>query len=589
LPLTAGSFSVPGFSIEGLASTGTAQLTASAPGYNNGTVTINLTPSAIEWLSGNFTTTTFSPNTTVTLASYQLNPANLTAQTSQNIRTGLNVSVTVTTSDSAVGTIVASPVTLNADTNTTTVLFHPVGAGNSNLLIATPTGFTTPSGPGSSSITATVSAPNLNINVSPNLGQNLQVDSESISLGAAPTSSETLTLTSSSAAVLLATAPAGPFSQSITLPLTAGSFSVPGFSIEGLASTGSAQLTASAPGYNNGTFTVALTPSAIEWNSSNFSTTTFSTDSTLSIASYQLSPATLTAQTSQNLRAGLSVSVTITSSDTTIGTILASPVTINPDSNVTSVVFHPVAAGTVNLVITTPAGFTAPNGPTSSSIAATVNAPNLNLNVVANLGQDLQVDNASIGLGAAPPTSRTLTLTSGSAALLLATTSAGPFSQSITLPLTAGSFTVPGFSTQALAGSGTAQITASAPGYSNGTSTVTLTPSGIVWQSGSFSTTAGAANTNLTVLAAQLSPTTLTAQSIQNIRTGSSVSVTVTSSLTTVGTIVTSPVTLNAGANNAALAFHPLSSGVTNLVITTPTGFTTPNGSGATSISATVN
>jgi len=589
LPLTAGSFSVPGFSMQGLASSGSAQLTASALGYSNGTVTINLTPSAIEWLSGNFTTTTFSPNTTLTLASYQLNPANLTAQASQNIRTGLNVSVTVTTSDSTIGTIVGSPVTLNADTNTITVLFHPVGAGTANLLIATPTGFTAPNGAGSSSITATVNAPNLNINASSNLGQNLQVDNESISLGAAPTSSETLTLTSSSAAVLLATAPAGPFSQSITLPLAAGSFSVPNFSMQGLASTGSAQLTASAPGYNNGTFTVALTPSAIEWNSGNFSTTTFSADSTLSIASYQLSPATLTAQTSQNLRAGLSVSVTITSSDTTIGTILVSPVTINADSNVTSVVFHPVAAGTVNLVITTPAGFTTPNGPTSSSIAATVNAPNLNVNVVPNLGQDLQVDNESVGLGAAPPTSRTLTLTSGSAALLLATTPAGPFSQSITLPLTAGSFTVPGFSIQALAGSGTAQITASAPGYSNGTSTVTLTPSGIIWESASFSTTAGSANTNLTVLAAQLSPTTLTAQSFQNIRTGSSVSVTVTSSVTTVGTIVTSPVAINAGSDSAALAFHPVSSGVTNLVITTPAGFATPNGSGATSISATVN
>jgi streptogramin lyase len=589
LPLTAGSFSVPGFSIQGLASSGAAQLTATAPGYNNGTITINLTPSAIEWLSGNFTTTTFSPNTTVTLAAYQLNPANLTAQNSQNIRTGLNVSVTVTTSDSTIGTIVTSPVTLNADTNTTTILFHPVGAGSANVLIATPTGFTTPNGAGSSSITATVSAPNLSINVSSNLGQNLQVDGESIGLGAAPTSSETLTLSSNSAALLLATTPAGPFSQTITLPLTAGSFSVPAFSMQGLANTGSAQLTASAPGYNNGTSTVALTPSAIEWSSGSFSTTTFSTDTTLSIDAFQLSPATLTAQAAQNLRTGMSVSVTITSSDTTIGTILGSPVTINPDSDAATVVFHPVAAGTVNLVIATPAGFTTPNGAASSSIAATVSAPNLNMSVATNLGQNLQVDNQSIGLGAAPPTSRTLTLTSGSAALLLSTSPAGPFSQSITLPLTAGSFTVPGFSTQALAGSGTAQITASAPGYSNGTSTITLTPSGIVWQSGSFSTTAGAANTNLTLMAAQLNATTLTAQAFQNIRTGSSVGVTVTSSVTAVGTIVTSPLTINAGADSATVVFDPLSSGVTNLVITTPTGFTTPNGNGATSIAATVN
>jgi hypothetical protein len=68
-----------------------------------------------------------------------------------------------------------------------------------------------------------------------------------------------------------------------------------------------------------------------------------------------------------------------------------------------------------------------------------------------------------------------------------------------------------------------------------------------------------------------------------------SVSVTVTSSVTTVGTIVTSPVSINAGADSATVVFDPVSSGVSNLVITTPAGFTTPNGNGATSISATVN
>ena len=591
LPLVAGSFSVPGFSIQSLASTGTAQLTATANGYNNGTITINLTPSAIEWASGGFSTTTFTPNTTVTLVSYQLNPATLTAQNTQNLRTGLSVSVTVTTSDTTIGTIVNSPATLNPDTNATTVSFHPVGAGAANLLIATPVGFTTPNGAGSSSITATVTAPSLNINVSTNLGQNLQVDGESISLGAAPPSSETLTLSSNSASLLLATTPAGPFSQSITLPLTAGSPSAPAFSEQGLATSGSAVLTASAPGYNTGSTTVTLTPSAIEWNSGNFSTTTFSSNNSLSIASFQLNPATLTAQSSQNIRTGMSVSVSVTSSDTTIGTIVSSPVTINPDTNLTSVLFQPVAAGTAILAIATPTGFTTPNGAASSSITATVTAPNLSIGVVSDLGQNLQVDNESIGLAAVPPTSRTLTLTSGSAALLLATTPAGPFSQSITLPLTASSFTVPGFSIQALAGTGTALLTASAPGYSNGTATVTLTPSGIVWSSGSFSTTAGAADSNLTVIAAQLNATTLTAQAYQNIRTGAgvSVSVVITSSNTAAGTIIVSPVTINAGVDSASVDFHPVAAGVTNLIITTPNGFTTPNGSGATSIAATVN
>src|SRR5437667_4995947 len=101
---------------------------------------------------------------------------------------------------------------------------------------------------------------------------------------------------------------------------------------------------------------------------------------------------------------------------------------------------HPVGAGTTNFVITTPAGFTTPNPSGATSIAATVSAPTIGINVQTTLGQNLQVDSQSIGLAAAPPTDRTLTLTSNSAAVLLATSPAGPFSQSISLALTHGSF-----------------------------------------------------------------------------------------------------------------------------------------------------
>jgi hypothetical protein len=52
---------------------------------------------------------------------------------------------------------------------------------------------------------------------------------------------------------------------------------------------------------------------------------------------------------------------------------------------------------------------------------------------------------------------------------------------------------------------------------------------------------------------------------------------------------VTNPVAFAGDSSNGSTAFHPLSVGGTNLVITTPSGFTTPNGTGATSITATVN
>src|SRR5260370_18884405 len=96
-----------------------------------------------------------------------------------------------------------------------------------------------------------------------------------------PPTNRTWTLTSTSANLLLANTPAGPFSQSITLLLLQGSASGPSFSMQGLANTGSAQLTATAAGYTNGTATVNLTPSGFQWFVGNFSTTTFSPDATL--------------------------------------------------------------------------------------------------------------------------------------------------------------------------------------------------------------------------------------------------------------------------------------------------------------------
>src|SRR5208283_2982454 len=86
-----------------------------ATGYVNAAATVTLTPSGIEWVSGNLTTTTFTPVSTLTLAAYQLNPTTLAAQTSQVLRTGSTVSIAVTSSNTAFGTIVTSPVTMNPD------------------------------------------------------------------------------------------------------------------------------------------------------------------------------------------------------------------------------------------------------------------------------------------------------------------------------------------------------------------------------------------------------------------------------------------------------------------------------------------
>src|SRR5260370_7856609 len=99
-----------------------------------------------------------------------------------------------------------------------------------------------------------------------------------------PPTNRTWTLTSTSANLLLATTPAGPFSQSITLLLLQGSASGPSFSMQGLANTGSAQLTATAAGYTNGTATVDRTPTRLHSIHPCITTTPFSLDTTLHLS-----------------------------------------------------------------------------------------------------------------------------------------------------------------------------------------------------------------------------------------------------------------------------------------------------------------
>src|SRR5258706_12577823 len=84
----------------------------------------------------------------------------------------------------------------------------------------------------------------------------------------------------------------------------------------------------------------------------------------------------------------------------------------------------------------------------------------------------------------------------------------------------AGSTNIPSFYVQALTDSSTAQLRATAPGYTAGTSTITFHPSGFYLNAGDFTTTALSANTTLTVTAARLSPTTLSVGLAQELRGG---------------------------------------------------------------------
>jgi DNA invertase Pin-like site-specific DNA recombinase len=127
-----------------------------------------------------------------------------------------------------------------------------------------------------------------------------------------------------------------------------------------------------------------VTPSGFDLSSStspgwgDFSTTTLSADRTMSVHTYRLNDNGTISNLSagrQELRAGHDpVEILVTSSDTAVGTITTSPVTFTAAGGLSrNTAFNPLTAGSTDITIGHPEGFTAPtNGRTT--ITATVTA-----------------------------------------------------------------------------------------------------------------------------------------------------------------------------------------------------------------------
>jgi hypothetical protein len=200
------------------------------------------------------------------------------------------------------------------------------------------------------------------------------------------------------------------------------------------------------------------------------------------------------------------------------------------------------------------------------------------------VGLDLQTS-FTLTFGASPPTRRDVTVTSNNAAIATVTDDpvlAGDGSlifanKPTTLPggTAIGTFYLQGRSL------GTTTITVQAPGYNDATINVTVTPSGFTFVNGTvnFTATASAANRTLTVVSARLDPTTLNFAANQALRGGyPSVSVDVTSSNTTVGTMVNTPaVFTGGGAASINVQFDPAAAGTSIISIVKPAGFSPPS------------
>jgi hypothetical protein len=449
--------------------------------------------------------------------------------------------------------------------------FDPRASGTTQIAVGVPAGFSTPST--DRTILATVTAPGISAG-SATVGRDLQT-SIFISLGVTPPSPVTVTVTSNAPTLTtLSTDPLVAGGASVTFN-NVTTTNVGTVFVQGRA-LGSTTLTVQAAGYNDATPVITIDPSGFIVNSpSSLTTTTFSANTNVQIASARLHPTTLAWQANQPLRGGMpTVNVNLTNQDDAVGVLTLTSLLFGPNVGTQNTAFDPIAEGTSLVSVVPPAGFSTPS--TDRQMPVTVTAPSVSLGGNATVGRDLQVSRSAT-LQTAPPSAVTVTFTVNNPAIATITSNpalAGADVVSFTGVTTtsAGTLYIQGRA------QGTTTITASAPGYAPDVITVEVRPSGFIVNSPqSITTTAGAANTNIQITPAMLDPLTLNWQQNQAVRGGLSVNATVTSSNTAAGTITVSPVAFAPNANTGATAFDPAGQGTTTIAVVPPAGFDTPS------------
>lgn len=575
---------VGGIFVHGVASSGTAQLTASASGYSSGQSTINLTPSGFVLSGpGGIGVPSFSvprgTTTTLTVSAARLN-ANLSFAEVQQIRGNTSATVAISNSTPAVGVVSPTSVTIPEGSTAGTVQFNALATGATTLSAGVPAGFSQPAQ--GASLTANVTPAGLalsNVTVGQNLETLLNVRLNS----PAPAAGLAITITSSDPAKVRFSTTAEDLGQgTLTLNLEGGRTVTPDFYVQGLAASGAVSYSATAAGYGSASATITLAPSGFVLfgpfgPGANFFTTSGAGNTPLTINSALLN-ADLTFNQIQQVRGGLTVQVPVNSSIPSVGSITVSPLVFTGGEASGTTQFDPASDGNTTISIGVPTGFSTPAQ--YQSLVASVNTPGLSITDDTPIGKNLQSGGTLLLGQPAPVGGVVVTLTSLSGQLRLSTTETGAGSSSITLTIPSGENNAQYF-LQSLGDTGTASYTASASGYQTKTASVPLYPSGVVI-TGPF----GLGNPLLaslsggprvvTLFTAILNPGSRAYLANQPLAGGLSLSVALNNSNPAVGT-VTTPVAITGGSESGTAQFTPLSVGTTNISVVTPTGYSTPS------------
>ena len=532
-------------------------------------------------------TSTFSSPTGFTVYPSLLDPTTLNFSNFGTLNPGVGpVNVAVTSSDTTVGTITTSPLVFNTGDTSKTSNFKPVGAGSTTVAIAAAangSGFSTPAN--YQTFTANVTAPTLSIS-SPITGVKLQTTANAY-LPVAPPSPLTVTVTVADPTVaLISSSSTTVGGTTLTFPNISAAGYVPTIYVQGLK-VGTTTLTVSAAGFTSASGTVTVKASGFTtYYSQAINTTTFSQPSGVTVYPAMLDPTTLAFYNFGTLSPGVGpVSVSVTSSNTVVGTISTSPLIFNTGDTYQNTTFQPTSAGTSTISLSTPLGFSTPSNYTTQ--LATVTAPALSISdLVTGVGLE---GGTNVYLPVTPPNPVTVTVTSNGTAIAVISkdgTVIGGTTLIFTNVSSAGYLPTIYVQGQSV---GSTTLSVSAAGYTSATGNVTVKPSGFVlyYSNNTLSTTTTSSPSNVYVYPAILNPGTRTVYTLgAEVSPGVASSVTplsvsVTSSSPAVGTITNSPVMFLPGDTQHYVTFTPLTSGTTNLDVVQPTGlptgFTTPS------------
>jgi uncharacterized repeat protein (TIGR01451 family) len=565
------------FHIHGIsASAVPVTLTATADQFSNASGTVTIVQPAVRLFGPSTVLTSQSANVDFSVAIGIPQTGNSSLLAEQPVRKGQSVTATVTNSVASVAQLVTQAtgaaqsigLVLNegqtrsgSSFTTGGIALDPIGGGSTIVSVSIP-GFVATT---AASTNVTVNAPAISFQALPvRVGAGLQTNFNpfccplAVLLDASEHGGVTVTLTSADPSVMkLATSStqSGGTSVSLVIPngQTSGSFYVQGVA----GKSGTVGITATAPGFTMVQSTVTVEQPALRLHNLATSTTTLSPDSDFFVA-VGLNNNGVSLLAEQAVAPGGSLTATVTNSVGTVaqlkqGANVGQSLTISiPAGQMRSaqsfasggLTFDPIGSGTTSVSASIP-GFIATD---AAAVSVGVTAPVMTMQgLPVSVGAGLQTNfnpfccQIGVALGASQHGGVTLTITSSNPAVVRLApdaVTAGATSINLVVP---NNQTFVGFHVQGLENAaGTVTIQASAPGFTDGTGTVTVVTPAYRIANLAASLTTLSPNNDFSVAVGLPDATNTTVFAEQAVRPGGSFTATVSNSNATAGALRTS-------------------------------------------------